>query len=251
MIDALPVWQIALVLLIFIWSGFVRTALGFGGAALSLPLFLLIIDNPVEIIPIIGLHLLLSAGISLVSSYQHIDWRYLGKTLIVILPFKIIGVIGLLNLPATVLNISVYLITLAYAISYLMKTTPRIRVPGLDYALLAGGGYISGTSLIGAPLIIAVFAKSLPPIRLRATLFCLWILLVLIKMLGFIVTATPLNVNWALYTLPFMAIGHILGEKAHKKILQVDKAKFLRIIGLGLASICLIGLARTLYVSIG
>jgi hypothetical protein len=46
--------------LIFMWAGFVRTGLGFGGAALGLPLMLLVGASPVYWLPVIGLHLLLS-----------------------------------------------------------------------------------------------------------------------------------------------------------------------------------------------
>jgi uncharacterized membrane protein YfcA len=40
----LTLTQSILVLLIFVWSGFVRTGLGFGGAMMALPL-LLLVDN--------------------------------------------------------------------------------------------------------------------------------------------------------------------------------------------------------------
>ena len=35
-------WQLLATALIFIWSGFVRSGLGFGGAALGLPFLLLV-----------------------------------------------------------------------------------------------------------------------------------------------------------------------------------------------------------------
>ncbi|PID64515.1 MAG: permease, partial [Gammaproteobacteria bacterium] len=75
--DSLSLWQLLAVFAIFTWSGFVRNALGFGGAALSLPLFLFIIDEPVEILPIIGIHLMIAVLITLRRSYQYIDWHYL------------------------------------------------------------------------------------------------------------------------------------------------------------------------------
>jgi hypothetical protein len=40
-----------LVSLIFMWAGFVRTGLGFGGAALGLPLMLLVGASPVYWLP--------------------------------------------------------------------------------------------------------------------------------------------------------------------------------------------------------
>jgi hypothetical protein len=50
--------ELILVGLIFLWAGFVRTGLGFGGAALGLPLMLLVGATPVYWLPIIGIHLL-------------------------------------------------------------------------------------------------------------------------------------------------------------------------------------------------
>lgn len=240
----LTLWELLFCLIVFIWSGFVRTALGFGGAALSVPLFLFVLDSPVQIIPIIGLHLLLSALLSLGKDYRQIDWHYLGRSLPYLLPFKIAGVIGLFNLPANLLNTGVYLITLAYALSYITQTRWKKQHKLIDYLLLAVGSYVSGTSLIGAPLIIAVYSRYLAPNRLRATLFCLWSILVVIKLIGFIIADVSLQLDWALYTLPFAYLGHYLGEIAHQRILQLNQSQFMRWIGIGLLTICLTGIFR-------
>lgn len=241
--EQLGFWQFTAVFAIFVWSGFVRNALGFGGAVLSLPLFLFVVDNPVEILPIIGIHLMVAVAINLRKHYTHIDWAYLKKTLIIIIPFKVLGVIGLLSLPADVLNASVYVLTLCYAISYITQVNVRVNSRALDWALLAGGGYMSGTSLIGAPLIIAVYSKYIAPNALRATLFVLWFILVAIKLIGFVLTDTPLNIKWALYTWPFALAGQFLGDIVHEKILTLDKTVFMRSIGLGLLIICLLGMS--------
>ena len=57
--------ELGLVSLIFSWSGFVRTGLGFGGAALGLPLMILIGGSPIDWLPIIGIHLFIFSGIAL------------------------------------------------------------------------------------------------------------------------------------------------------------------------------------------
>ena len=51
--------QIIVISGIFVWSGFVRAGLGFGGAALALPLMLLVADKPLFFLPIIATHLLI------------------------------------------------------------------------------------------------------------------------------------------------------------------------------------------------
>ena len=43
-------WEYIAFDLIFLWSGFVRSGLSFRGAALALPLFLLVVDNPLIVI---------------------------------------------------------------------------------------------------------------------------------------------------------------------------------------------------------
>ncbi len=61
-----------LIALIFVWSGFVRSGLGFGGAALSLPFLLLIDNNPLIFLPIIAIHLLIfSSSTVLVSAWKN------------------------------------------------------------------------------------------------------------------------------------------------------------------------------------
>lgn len=245
--EDLSLWQLTGVFAIFVWSGFVRTALGFGGAALSLPLFLIIIDDPVEILPIIGIHLLLAVIKDIRHYYQQTDWVFLRKTLLIMLPFKIAGVIGLLSLPAIVLNVGIYFITSFYALSYITQIKINFNSKPLDWAMLAGGAYFSGTSLIGAPLIIAVYSKYLAPLTMRATLFMLWFVLVTIKLAGFMIYDTPLNLKWAVYTLPFALVGQAIGDKAHQKILSMEKSAFMRWIGLGLLTICILGMGRVIF----
>ena len=61
--------------LIFIWIGFVRTGLGFGGAVLGLPLLMLVGGSPIDWLPIIGIHLLFFSGIALARSLKIVDWE--------------------------------------------------------------------------------------------------------------------------------------------------------------------------------
>ena len=91
--------EIALVGLIFIWAGFVRSGLGFGGAALGLPLLLFLDNRPVYWLPIIGAHLLFFSGLTLRTRLHNVDWTTLKRSSVYILPTAIIGVLGLLNLP--------------------------------------------------------------------------------------------------------------------------------------------------------
>ena len=139
--------ELSLIALIFSWTGFVRTGLGFGGGVLGLPLLMLIGGSPIDWLPIIGIHLLLFSSISLFGVLKEVDWYYLKVSLPWILPAKILGVIGLISLPAQLMSMIVYLITSFYAITWILNHQISSQKKWVDNLLLFFGGYISGTSL--------------------------------------------------------------------------------------------------------
>jgi len=230
--------------LIFIWTGFVRTGIGFGGAALGLPLLLLIKDDPLFFLPIIGTHLLLFSGITVLTRIQNVNWSVVAKVMgIVIIP-KIAGLIGLLSLPNNWLVIIVFSITLFYGATWLFNYTIKSQSKVVDVFLLGLGGYISGTSLIGAPLIITVVSRYVSKVQLRETLFVLWIILVFFKMGAFVYFDVELQWQFSLVLLPFVGIGHYIGLRTHDYLVSSDSGLFHRVLGGVLVSISLAGLAK-------
>ncbi|HIP93969.1 MAG TPA: sulfite exporter TauE/SafE family protein, partial [Leucothrix sp.] len=105
--------------LIFIWTGFVRTGIGFGGAALGLPLLLLVDDKPLVYLPIIGTHLLFFTFLTLSSRSHNINWPIVAKVMAIIIVPKIAGLVGLFNFPTHWLIIAVFCITLLYGFTWL------------------------------------------------------------------------------------------------------------------------------------
>ena len=237
--------QLIFVLMIFCWTGFVRTGIGFGGAALGLPFMLLVSGSPIDWLPIIGLHLLFFSGLSLASALKQVDWRYFKKSLVWILPAKGVGVIGLLSLPPSVMTAIVYSVTGFYALTWLFNYNISSNKNWLDNLLLVLGGYISGTSLTGAPLIVAVYMRKIAKEQLRNTLFVLWFFLVTIKMGAFIAVDVHIDWQYALMFLPFAGIGHYFGLKAHAKLMESDQ-QFKRWLGGGLLAVCAIGMTKLL-----
>ncbi|MBI5461307.1 MAG: sulfite exporter TauE/SafE family protein [Gammaproteobacteria bacterium] len=233
--------QTLLIGLIFVWTGFVRTGLGFGGAALGLPLMLFIDNQPLLWLPIIGSHLLLFSGLTLRTRLNNVDWRYLQRSALFIIPAALVGVFGLLNLPNRWLLVFIYSITLFYAFIWTMNWAIHSRHDGVDKLLLILGGYIAGTSLTGAPLMVAVYMRNVAKEQLRDTLFVLWFVLVAIKMSTFAAVGVDLHVQTALMLLPVAAIGHVLGLKAHDAIIRNDRT-FKRWIGVGLMVVSGLGL---------
>ncbi|MEA2119743.1 sulfite exporter TauE/SafE family protein [Halovibrio sp. HP20-50] len=249
-------YQYALIGLIFAWSGFVRTSLGFGGAVLALPFLLLVVNEPLVFLPIIAIHLLIfsswiawrghrqlqEAGVGTTSPESNIDWGYLTKALKIMIIPKLIGVVGLLTLPAQVMTSIIFGIVIIYAIGYVLNKPFKSKNKYVDYVLLALGGYVSGTSLIGAPLIVAVFATHVAKEQLRDTMFVLWFILVVIKMVSFLIAGVDLQLIHQLWLLPCAFIGHLVGEKAHRYMLKADTGLFFRVLGAVLILVSVVGL---------
>jgi uncharacterized membrane protein YfcA len=235
--------QLVLIGLIFVWTGFVRSGLGFGGAALGLPLMLFIDNHPLFWLPIIGLHLLFFSSLTLTSQLHSVDWAYLRRASAWIIPAALAGVFGLLNLPNQWLLGFIYTVTLVYAFIWLMNWAILSRGAWLDRLFLLLGGYIAGTSLTGAPLMVAVFMRNVIKEMLRNTLFVLWFVLVAIKMTTFAALGVEMNVLAALMLLPVAAVGHVIGLRVHERILRNDR-RFKQVMGGFLMVVSAIGLWR-------
>ncbi len=251
--DQLLPYQYILIGLIFIWSGFVRSGLGFGGAVLSLPFLLLVHNDALVYLPLISVHLLVFASITVVQNNRGatrqsstVDWRYLRYLLLIMIIPKLIGVFGLLTLPSQIMSGVIFTIVAVYSLSYIFNRPFKSNSRIVDTLFLILGGYISGTSLIGAPLIIAVAAQHVAKEKLRDTLFVLWLVLVAIKMAAFIYFEVDLQLIHHTWLLPCAFIGHLVGLRFHSYMLRADTALFMRVLGSALLIISLLGLSRAL-----
>jgi uncharacterized membrane protein YfcA len=239
-------WQWFAIGFIFIWTGFVRTGIGFGGAALGLPLLLLVDANPLVFIPLIGLHLIFFTSLTLSQRIHHVNWQVVRNVLLIMLIPKLAGVIGLLSLPPVWMTLVVYVITLVYGVLWLLHIEVKSQHRWVDLVLLIMGGYISGASLIGAPLIVAVVIRYVARDQLRETLFVLWFVLVLIKLAALQVADVDFHWLLAAALIPLAAIGHFIGLRFHDRIVQAGDGKFRQVIGAGLAVVSIIGLLKVL-----
>lgn len=258
--DNITLTQQILIGLVFVWSGFVRSGLGFGGSVLALPFLLLIIDNPIVFLPAVSIHLIIFSSWIMLESYWKArksgsasegvdttpDWPFLKRALKIMIIPKLVGVIGLIALPAQIMSGVIFTITTAYAVGYIINRPIRHKSPWLDRALLAGGGYLSGASLAGAPLIIPVFASHVEKSRLRNSLFVLWLILVLVKLSSFLIVGVDLQLAAQVWLLPCALVGHLMGNQLHARILKAENKTFFRYLGSGLLVVGLAGLWQTL-----
>lgn len=248
----LALYQYVLIGLIFVWSGFVRSGLGFGGAALSLPFLLSVHNQPLIFLPIIAGQLLFFGSLTIWQNNRRrgnttspqtstVDWRSLRWALAIMIVPKLIGVFGLLTLPTNTMSGIIFVIIGIYSIGYIVDRPFTSKHLWLDIVFLIIGAYISGTSLIGAPLIIAAMMNHVNKAQLRDTLFALWIILVLIKMAAFIYAGVDLQLTQHLWLLPLAGIGHVLGLKVHGYLVKSDSQIFYRVLGSVLLLISAIG----------
>ena len=238
--------ELVLIAFIFTWIGFVRTGLGFGGAVLGLPILMLIGGSPIDWLPIIGIHLLFFSGITLSNSLKEVDWVYLKKSLPWILPAKIIGVIGLISLSPNIMTVIVYLITSLYALTWINNRQFISKKSWVNNLLLFFGGYLSGTSLMGGVLLVAVYMSYVDIKRLRNTLFVLWFFLVSIKMAAFLAVGVFVDWQFSLMLIPVAALGHFIGLRLHDRMIQND-TKFKRWMGGVLILVCIVGLLKVFF----
>lgn len=252
--------QYILIALIFVWSGFVRSGLGFGGAALALPFLLLVNPDPVLFLPLLAIHLLIFSvwithGRHVVNRWRgqgqtlnpgQVDWRFLGYALLIMVIPKFVGIIGLLTLPGEIVSIVICAIIAVYAVGYIGNRPFISRHWSTDLAFLAIGGYASGISLIGAPLIAAVFASHVSRERLRDTLFVTWFFVTGAKVIALLLAGV--NMQWVhhLWLLPCVTVGHLIGMRVHDWLQTGDPKQFNRALGLALLLVSILGIANIL-----
>ena len=233
------------ILAIFVWSGFVRTGIGFGGAAFGLPLLLLVEDQLLLFLPIVALHLLFFSTITAVGRFQQIDWRFIKRAMAWLTIPKILGVIGLLSLPTVWLVNFVFVITAVYAISWIIQREIRYQSPWVDRVLLIIGGYVSGVSLVGSPLIALVAISRVSLEQYRNTLFVLWFILVSVKLVALALIGVDLQLVLAAGLLIPASLGHFFGLKAHQYLMHQDSQVIQRILGVFLLLVAVSGLYGT------
>ena len=255
--ESLAWYQYAAIGLIFVWSGFVRSGLGFGGAVLALPFLLLIVNDPLVFLPLIAAHLIFFSTLIMIQSTQKqgttqsntINWRYLRRSMGIMIVPKIAGVIGLLTLPPVIMSTIIFLIVIAYAIGYIINRPIQIKTKFQEYGFLGLGAYVSGTSLTGAPLIVPVVASHVEKHELRNTLFVLWWILTLIKLASFVVAGIDLQLVHHLWLLPCAFVGHLLGNRMHNYLIEQETPTFFRVLGIALVIVSLTGLIKPLLFS--
>lgn len=252
--DDLFAWQYAAIACTFIWSGFVRSALGFGGSVLALPFLLMILNQPLVYLPILAVHLLFFSFITIYGAHRRerrrgrsgvsVNWAFLRYAIPLMFVPKLIGVFGVINLPPDIISAVVFSVVSVYSVTYILDRPLKSHNRYVDALFLLIGGYVSGVSLVAAPLVVPVAASRVEKHQLRDTLFILWSVLVVIKLTAFIWSGVDLQWRHQLWLLPCATLGHLVGLKFHAYSLRADGKVFFRAMGGGLLLVSLVGILR-------
>jgi hypothetical protein len=221
---------------------------------LALPFLLLIVNDPLVFLPLIATQLIFFSTLIMIQSTQKqgadqsntINWRYLRRSMGIMIVPKIAGIIGLLTLPPVVMSTIIFLIVMAYAVGYIINRPIQIKTKFQEYGFLGLGAYVSGTSLTGAPLIVPVVASHVEKHELRNTLFVLWWILTLIKLASFVVAGIDLQLVHHIWLLPCAFVGHLLGNRMHNYLVEQETPTFFRVLGIALVIVSLTGLIKPL-----
>ena len=141
------------------------------------------------------------------------------------------------------MTVIVYSITSFYAITWILNSQIASEKNWVNRLLLILAGYISGTSLNGGALLVAIYTQNIEVKKLRNTLFVLWFLLVSIKMAAFLMAGVYIDWQFSLLLIPVAGLGHYIGLKVHDQIIEND-TKFKRWMGSSLLLVCIIGLLK-------
>jgi hypothetical protein len=213
---------------------------------------------PLVFLPIIAVHLLFFSFITMVQSHRRtsrdetgeqrgtVNWAFLRYALLLMIIPKLVGVAGVITLPADIVSGFIYVVVAIYAITYILDRPFQSSSKFLDAFFMILGGYVSGTSLVAAPLVVPVAANRVDKYQLRDTLFALWFVLVAVKLAAFMWTGVDLQWRQQLWLLPCAALGHLVGLRFHGYTMRADTKIFFRILGFVLLTVSVVGLIRVL-----
>ncbi len=201
----------------------VQAITGFGGGVLAMPFAAFLFGVRTLIPTFITLGFLINIYL-LIISYQHIDFEkykqmvtYMGLGI----PF---GIFIFAYFPEEILEtiIAVFIIIIAVRELYNNKTNSKKKISSrLLKVILFLGGCVQGAFGIGGPLVVVYAGQVLKDKKnFRATLALLWVTLNgFLVIRGFVNNIMTIQVKrLVLFTIPFLVIGALLGNKIHYKV---------------------------------
>ncbi|MHB8071657.1 MAG: sulfite exporter TauE/SafE family protein [Candidatus Cryosericum sp.] len=205
---------------------FIQGVTGFGCAVLAMPFCILLtgIDTARPVLTVLALVLDVYL---LMISWKEVDWRQYLRILLFVLPGLPVGMIAYNILPrATLIHILAAFMAVVGIQGLITQLRPGSRPPKpwpmwLLNVLLFVGGAVQGAFTSGGPPVIIYAAQMLKDkSSFRATLVAMWTTLNVFIIADILFRHKLAGVpgKLVLTSLPFLAVGGILGDVAHRRI---------------------------------
>jgi hypothetical protein len=207
---------------------------GFGSALISIPLLALLL--PVKMV--IPLVLIVDFTATVTTGLRFRKDIALDELKPIVLPMLLglaAGVTLLVRLPAKWILLALGLFIFVYGV-YQLLARERARSYSKWWSLPVGlsGGIISGLFGMGGPMyVIYLSGRIAEPSRLRATLSTMFSLNTGVRLILLLLSGLLLQAEvWlgALYLLPFMALGLIIGHRLHLRLTPLHIARIISVL---------------------
>ena len=212
--------------LVVLATHFIQGITGFGCAVLAMPFCILLtgIDTARPVLTVLALVLDVYL---LVVSWKYIDWRQYLLILAFVLPGLPIGMVAYNVLPRTTLMhiLAIFMVVVGIqglATQFRRGSGTSRPWPAwfLDSLLFIGGAMQGAFTSGGPPVIIYATQKLKDKAKFRATLVAIWTTLNVFIIADIVARHRLAGIpgKLILTSLPFLALGALLGDIAHRRI---------------------------------
>lgn len=212
--------------LVVLVTHFIQGVTGFGCAMLAMP-FCILLTGITTARPVLTVLALILDVWILAVAWKQVDWRQYLRILAFVLPGLPVGMIAYNILPRTTLTHILAAFMVVVGIQGLLENVRRKHAPSrawprwlLDALLLLGGAMQGAFTSGGPPVIIYAAQKIRNKSAFRATLVAIWTTLNVV-IVGDILRRRELAGlpgRLVLTSLPFLALGAVLGQAVHRRI---------------------------------
>lgn len=198
---------------------------GFGCTVLAMPFAIMLVGIKIAKPTLTILALFLSIYVIIIA-YKDIVWKEFRRIALFVGLGLPVGIWGFNKLPQAILIriLAIFMIIISIRGLYIAFSTYKQSKPLNHWVLnliLFLGGCVHGAFTSGGPLITIYATEALPKKgNFRATLCMLWVTLngIIVIQSGLNGAITPDVLKLLGFTLPFLAVGAVLGNWAHHKI---------------------------------
>lgn len=219
--------------LVVVLTHFLEGITGFGCTVLAMPFSIMLLGMEVAK-PVLTLYALLLCLIFVVKGFRQIQWKHYLKMMGMLIIGLPIGIMAYQRLPRKPLIIALAIFMAVTSIRGLLLSFDVVKkkgqvkdIPALICVFL--GGIIHGAYSSGGPLVIIYATEKIKQkSQFRATLCLIWVTLNTVILLQMIVAGdfTAKVTRTAVYGLPFLIIGAIVGNLAHDKMNETFFTRF-------------------------